>query len=160
MNGTRLRRDLAALASGRKPTSAGLLFLGLYFDCRLRYPDGFTPELCFQAGDGVTALFGPSGGGKSTTLALIAGLRRPDAGVLRLGSRTLTDPSAGIFLPPEAGAHWESRVESQVLHLPCVTPDGAEVVHVRFLPSEVILARGPVAVSAPATISEAWSARS
>jgi molybdate transport system ATP-binding protein len=73
----------------------------LYFDCRLRYDSGFDLEARFEAGDGVTALFGPSGGGKSSILALIAGTLRPGAGTIRLADRTLVDTRAGVFLPPE-----------------------------------------------------------
>jgi molybdate transport system ATP-binding protein len=73
----------------------------LAFDCRLGYPGGFKLQAAFEAGDGVTALFGPSGGGKSTALGLIAGVLRPDAGHIRLSGATLVDTAAGIWLPPE-----------------------------------------------------------
>src|SRR6185503_7433666 len=74
---------------------------GLIFDCRHRYPAGFELEARFEAGAGVTALFGPSGSGKSTVLSIIAGMRRPDAGTVRLGDRVLFDAARGICLPPE-----------------------------------------------------------
>ena len=48
------------------------------------------------------ALFGPSGAGKTTTLDLVAGLRRPDAGTIRIGGRVLFDHARGIDLPPHA----------------------------------------------------------
>ena len=48
------------------------------------------------------ALFGPSGAGKTTTLDLVAGLRRPDAGTIRVGGRVLFDHAQGIDLPPHA----------------------------------------------------------
>lgn len=73
----------------------------LEFDCRLRYPSGFELNAALEVGDGVTALFGPSGSGKSTVLALIAGLRRPAAGRIRLGNRVLVEVQSGVFLPPE-----------------------------------------------------------
>jgi iron(III) transport system ATP-binding protein len=44
-------------------------------------------------------LLGPSGCGKTTTLRLLAGFLRPDAGVIRIGSQILSSP-AGI-VPPE-----------------------------------------------------------
>ena len=47
----------------------------------------------------VTALLGPSGCGKTTTLRLIAGFERPDAGEIRLGDRVLSD--ADSFVAPE-----------------------------------------------------------
>jgi iron(III) transport system ATP-binding protein len=52
------------------------------------------------AGSLVT-LLGPSGCGKTTTLRLIAGLERPDAGEVFVGGRLLTSASQRIFLSPE-----------------------------------------------------------
>ncbi|HEV8637327.1 MAG TPA: ABC transporter ATP-binding protein [Chloroflexota bacterium] len=46
-------------------------------------------------------LFGPSGSGKSLTLAAIAGLLRPDAGRIAIGGETLFDAARGVDLPPE-----------------------------------------------------------
>ncbi|MCL4238623.1 MAG: ABC transporter ATP-binding protein [Anaerolineae bacterium] len=43
------------------------------------------------------ALLGPSGCGKTTALRLIAGLERPDDGVIRLGGRLVSGPS--VFVP-------------------------------------------------------------
>ena len=51
--------------------------------------------------DGVLALFGPSGAGKTTVLNWLAGLGRPDRGRIRLNGTTLFDRAAGINLPPE-----------------------------------------------------------
>ena len=47
----------------------------------------------------VLAVLGPNGAGKSTVLHVIAGLLRPDHGVVRLGDRVLTDTTAGINVP-------------------------------------------------------------
>ena len=49
----------------------------------------------------VTVLFGPSGAGKSMTLAAIAGFVTPDAGIIRIGERTLFASSLAIALPPQ-----------------------------------------------------------
>ena len=49
----------------------------------------------------ILALLGPSGCGKTTTLRLIAGLERSDAGTIDLDGRTLADAAAGVFVPPE-----------------------------------------------------------
>lgn len=48
------------------------------------------------------SFLGPSGCGKSTTLAAIAGLDRPTAGLIRIGQRVFYDGQTGVFLPPEA----------------------------------------------------------
>lgn len=50
---------------------------------------------------GITALFGPSGTGKSSVLNMVAGLLRPDRGRIAVGGETLFDAAAGIDLPPE-----------------------------------------------------------
>ena len=46
-------------------------------------------------------LFGPSGAGKSLTLKAVAGLLRPDAGVIRMHGQALFDAAAGINLSPQ-----------------------------------------------------------
>jgi molybdate transport system ATP-binding protein len=48
-----------------------------------------------------TVLFGPSGSGKTTVLRCLAGLERPDWGLIRFGEDTWFDSSRGIFLPPQ-----------------------------------------------------------
>jgi len=55
----------------------------------------------FEAGEGVTALFGPSGSGKTSILTMIAGLMRPDEGVIEVNGQRLFDSAARIDLPPE-----------------------------------------------------------
>lgn len=54
----------------------------------------------FSAGAGVTALFGPSGAGKTSILNMVAGLLKPDRGHIRIGERILFGD--GVDLPPEA----------------------------------------------------------
>jgi len=61
---------------------------------------GFDLEASFEAGDGVTALFGASGSGKTTLVQIIAGLTRPQRGVVRFGDEVWTDTERRIFLPP------------------------------------------------------------
>jgi molybdate transport system ATP-binding protein len=70
--------------------------------CRLRYPSGFVVDAEFTTDAAVTALFGPSGAGKTSILSMVAGLRRPQAGTIRLGRRLLFDGVAGVNLAPEA----------------------------------------------------------
>ncbi len=52
-------------------------------------------EFTVSAGE-VLAVLGPNGAGKSTALHVIAGLIRPDQGLVRLGDRVLTDTAAGV----------------------------------------------------------------
>lgn len=59
----------------------------------------FSLKVAFRNGAGITALFGRSGAGKSTTLGLIAGLARPDEGRIVLDGRVLADTAEGIFVP-------------------------------------------------------------
>lgn len=48
----------------------------------------------------VTALFGPSGAGKTTIVNAIAGLFRPEGGRIVIDDRVVFDGSAGIDVPP------------------------------------------------------------
>jgi molybdate transport system ATP-binding protein len=68
----------------------------------MRYPSGFLLDASFSTSALVTALFGPSGSGKTSILSVIAGLRRPDEGIVRIGSRVLFDSGKGIHVRPEA----------------------------------------------------------
>ncbi len=47
----------------------------------------------------ILALLGPSGCGKTTTLRLIAGFERPDAGRVEIGEQVMVE--SGVFIPPE-----------------------------------------------------------
>jgi iron(III) transport system ATP-binding protein len=49
----------------------------------------------------LATLLGPSGCGKTTTLRLLAGLEKPDAGEIYVGGRCLTSAPRTIFLSPE-----------------------------------------------------------
>ena len=62
---------------------------------------GFALDVAFHAPGGVTALFGASGSGKSTVLAVVAGLLRPGAGRVALDGLALLDTAGGIDVPAE-----------------------------------------------------------
>lgn len=74
----------------------------LEFDCALRYPSGFLLDAAFALQTSITVLSGRSGSGKTTILSILAGLRRPDRGRIRLDSTVLFDSEERVDLPPEA----------------------------------------------------------
>lgn len=60
----------------------------------------FLLDASFSCDGGITALFGRSGSGKSTVIAVIAGIRRPDHGRVVVNGQVLVDTNAKIWLPP------------------------------------------------------------
>ena len=83
----------------------------------------------FEVGAGeVVAVLGPNGAGKSTTLHVVAGLVRPDAGVVRVGERVLTDVAAGVHVPTHA------RRVGLLLQDPLLFPHLDVVANVEFGP--------------------------
>jgi lipopolysaccharide export system ATP-binding protein len=76
-----------------------------------------------QVGGGeVVGLLGPNGAGKTTIFSIMVGLVRPDAGVVRLGERDLTDmpmyrrARSGIsYLPQEPSVFRKMTVEENLL---------------------------------------------
>ena len=53
----------------------------------------------FETGEGVTALFGRSGAGKTSVINAIAGILRPDRGRIDMSGETLFDAERGIDVP-------------------------------------------------------------
>lgn len=64
-----------------------------------RKTGNFDLDASFSTGSGVTALFGRSGAGKSTIVAMVAGLVRPDSGRIRLSDRLLFCSDEAIDVP-------------------------------------------------------------
>ena len=60
----------------------------------------FTLAAKFEVAGGATALFGPSGAGKTSIANLIAGLLRPDRGRIALDGVVLFDAATRIDVPP------------------------------------------------------------
>ena len=54
----------------------------------------------FETGSGVTAVFGPSGAGKTTLVNMISGLVAPDRGRIAIDETVLFDSARRINLPP------------------------------------------------------------
>ena len=65
----------------------------------------FSLHAAFEAAGGCTALFGPSGAGKTSIISMIAGLTRPDRGRIVLDGETLFDSKARIDVPV-----WRRRI--------------------------------------------------
>jgi molybdate transport system ATP-binding protein len=59
----------------------------------------FSLNLDVEVQNQVTAVFGPSGAGKTSLLDLITGLRQPKSAFIQLGDRVLTDITRRIHMP-------------------------------------------------------------
>src|SRR3989449_2298059 len=60
----------------------------------------FSLDASFSSEGRVTGLFGASGAGKTSLINMIAGLLRPDRGMIALDGETLDDTAAGVHVPP------------------------------------------------------------
>lgn len=70
----------------------------LYVDIEKSYGD-FKLKVCFETDKELFAILGASGCGKSLTLKCIAGIEKPDRGVIKLNKKILYDSVKGINLP-------------------------------------------------------------
>ena len=62
--------------------------------------DFFDLDLSFSCGPGKTlVLIGPSGGGKTTIVRMLAGLEKPERGTIAFGDEIWFDAARGIHLP-------------------------------------------------------------
>jgi molybdate transport system ATP-binding protein len=59
----------------------------------------FPLDIDLEVREQVTAVFGPSGAGKTSLLDLIAGLRQPRSAFIQLGDRVLTDTTRRTKIP-------------------------------------------------------------
>jgi molybdate transport system ATP-binding protein len=64
-----------------------------------RFP-AFQLSIEFEAASGVTALYGPSGAGKTLTLDALSGFVTPDAGRILFNDRIVFDAEANVNIPP------------------------------------------------------------
>jgi molybdate transport system ATP-binding protein len=77
---------------------------GLICECRKRLGGGFSLDATLSLPldrAQVTVLFGASGSGKTTLLRLLAGLDRPDSGVIQFHGVIWHDSSRRVHVPPE-----------------------------------------------------------
>ena len=59
----------------------------------------FSIEASFASEGRVTGLFGASGAGKTSLINMIAGLLRPDRGIIAIDGETLDDTADGVHVP-------------------------------------------------------------
>jgi molybdate transport system ATP-binding protein len=59
----------------------------------------FSVEACFASEGRVTGLFGASGAGKTSLVNMIAGLLRPDRGIIAIDTETLDDTAHRVHIP-------------------------------------------------------------
>jgi len=76
--------------------------LMLAIDITKRWSPNFSLQVNFTIPSGVTALFGPSGAGKTTVLDCVAGLMDPEQGSFHLNGETLYDSQKNISIPAES----------------------------------------------------------
>ncbi|MGO9378380.1 MAG: ATP-binding cassette domain-containing protein [Dissulfurispiraceae bacterium] len=74
--------------------------MGLVFSVKKAIKD-FTLDVSWEIGNELAVLFGFSGSGKSLTLQLIAGLIKPDSGVITANGSTYFDSSRNINTTPQ-----------------------------------------------------------
>lgn len=72
--------------------------MSLYVDIEKRFGD-FTLKTCFETENEVFAILGASGCGKSLTLKCIAGIEKPDKGMIRLDGQVLFDSEKHVNVP-------------------------------------------------------------
>jgi len=60
----------------------------------------FTMELNLSIGNQLTGIYGHSGAGKTSLLHLIAGLEKPEHGIIKFNGRVLADPENKVFVSP------------------------------------------------------------
>jgi len=64
--------------------------------------NGFSLDVSWEIDNELAVLFGSSGSGKSMTLQMIAGLMKPDQGLIRADGRTYFDSEEGIDTLPQS----------------------------------------------------------
>ncbi len=62
----------------------------------------FSIDASFSVGPGLTALFGPSGAGKTAIAKMLGGLETPDEGRIHVGDRILFDRQKAINIPVQS----------------------------------------------------------
>ena len=75
-------------------------------------------EIDLPLPDGITAMYGPPGAGKTAILAAIAGFARPERGRILIGDAIVFDAESGVDLPPRRRrAGWVGTRDGLFPHL-------------------------------------------
>ena len=107
----------------------------------------FELDVAFTVESGMSVLFGPSGAGKSLTLALIAGLLRPDSGTIMINGRVVTDCSRHI------------NVTTQQRRIGMVFQDGLLLPHRSVLDNVALAVRQANGRRARRAVARSWLER-
>jgi molybdate transport system ATP-binding protein len=107
----------------------------------------FHLDVAFEVQGGVAVLFGPSGAGKSLTLAMIAGLVRPDSGTITINGRIVEDRARHV------------HISTQQRHIGMVFQDGLLLPHRSVLDNVALAVRPTSRRSAHRAIARDWLAR-
>jgi molybdate transport system ATP-binding protein len=107
----------------------------------------FELDVAFSVEGGISVLFGPSGAGKSLTLALIAGLLRPDTGAIAINGMVVTDCAERLY------------VSTQQRRVGMVFQDGLLLPHRSVLDNVALAVRQASGRRERRTVARAWLER-
>jgi molybdate transport system ATP-binding protein len=107
----------------------------------------FELDVAFKVESGISVLFGPSGAGKSLTLALIAGLIRPDTGTILINGSVVTDCGRRI------------HVSTQERRVGMVFQDGLLLPHRSVLDNVALAVRQASGRRARRAVARSWLER-
>lgn len=107
----------------------------------------FELDVAVTVESGISVLFGPSGAGKSMTLAIIAGLVRPDTGTVVINGRVVTDCADRI------------HVSTQERRIGMVFQDGLLLPHRSVLDNVALAVRQARGRRARRAVARPWLER-
>jgi molybdate transport system ATP-binding protein len=112
-----------------------------------RHIGEFQLDVAFTAESGISVLFGPSGAGKTLTLALIAGLIRPDTGTIVINGHVVTDCARRV------------HVSTQERHIGMVFQDGMLFPHRSVLDNVALAVRQASMRKERRAVARSWLQR-